>query len=97
MSEDLQVKFLTLFKQHPLCVVDFVKVNGDVRVMTCTLDPSLLPIQEEKEKKERKKPQGSIAAFDVNKKDWRAFKVSSVRKFSIITETGEEVVAYTKE
>ena len=97
MSEDLQVKFLTFFKQNRYCVVDFVKVNGEVRVMTCSLDPSILPVQEQKEST-RKKSHDTLAVYDTTRKDWRAFKVASVRKFSSLNpDTGEEVVLYSKE
>ena len=99
MSEDLQTTLLTLFSQNSVCVVDFNKVNGERRIMTCTLDSSLLPIKEEKaEKKERKHSTVSIAAYDINKQDWRAFRVDSVNKLSTIDpNTGIETVLYSKE
>ncbi len=97
MSEEILVKFLTLFKQHKTLVVDFTKVNGDFRSMTCTLDESLLPIKEAKEKKERKLPHDSLAVYDRNACGWRSFKVASVISISVVDEAGNFQKLYTKE
>ena len=48
--------------------VTFTKINGDERVMTCTLQPDNLPkqvVKEGEEKKERviKNPENSLAVF----------------------------------
>lgn len=84
MSEDLLVKFLTLFKQNSILVVDFNKVDGEKRVMTCSLDPSVLPVKEEKETtKTRKVSHDSLAVYDILKKDWRAFRVASVNSIAV--------------
>ena len=95
MSEDLQVKFLTFFKQYKQCIVDFTKVNGDRRIMTCSLDESLLPKQDVIVESTRKKPQGSIAVFDLTAQAWRSFKVSSVKQFIGIEADGQQNILYT--
>lgn len=59
--------------------VTFTKVNGESRVMPCTLDPKRLPptpIKENAVKKERK--QDAISVWCLDKNEWRSFKVMNV-------------------
>ena len=70
------------------CEVTFTKVNGDTRVMKCTLNMDLIP--------SNKKPKGddtpelregldsilkAIRVFDTGLEDWRSFKVETVKNF----------------
>jgi len=70
------------------CEVTFTKVNGDTRVMKCTLNMGLIP--------DNKKPKGddtpelreglenilkAIRVFDTGLEDWRSFKVETVKNF----------------
>lgn len=60
--------------------VSFVKVDGSERTMTCTLNPDLLPpVIVTENKKERKKPVGSIAVFETDLKAWRSFRTADVK------------------
>ena len=66
-----------------VCTVTFTKVNGEERVMECTLMDSAIP--------ESKRPKDDstgvqrtinvISAFDVRKADWRSFRVENVKEF----------------
>ena len=69
-----------------ICLVEFTKVNGDPRVMKCTLMSDKLPAPKPvhpaetrhpvlAEKKERKENTTVISVFDVDKNDWRSFRV----------------------
>lgn len=65
--------------------VHFVKVNGESRVMKCTLMPRLLPesfvkSQEEQdsEKNYHRENPNVIAAWDIEQRGWRSFRVDSV-------------------
>lgn len=77
--------------RHNVIEVTFTKVNGEQRVMRCTLRENLLPktyvenINEQKEEKEfhRNNP-NVIAAWDVQKGGWRSFRVDSVEYLQII-------------
>lgn len=61
--------------------VTFTKVDGTDRVMRCTLNPNYLPKVELVEgKKERKKPEDTLAVFDLDKNEWRSFKIRSVKE-----------------
>jgi hypothetical protein len=63
--------------------VHFNKVNGEERVMRCTLRPDMLPPQYKEEIQEEKdfhsKNQDVIAAWDVQKGGWRSFRIDSVK------------------
>ena len=64
--------------------VTFTKINGDERVMTCTLHPDNLPkpvIKEGEDKKERviKNPENSLAVFDTKAEGWRSFVIRNIK------------------
>lgn len=61
--------------------VSFTKVNGDTRIMECTLKHDLLPVADmPKKKTDRvKKPNDKVlSVWDVNAKGWRSFRVENV-------------------
>ena len=69
--------------------VTFNKVNGDERVMTCTLSPNLIPEQFKPSEKDDQANQQSdniemertsLAVYDVNAKGWRSFRWANVKK-----------------
>ena len=66
-----------------VCEVSFTKVNGDKRVMTCTLVESMLPKKEStsEDKPTRKQNENALAVFDVNANGWRSFRWDSVTDF----------------
>ena len=69
--------------------ITFIKKDGTVRVMKCTLMPDSLPVVEAKPLAEGKQPRKesttSIRVFDLEKNEWRSFATTSVTKveFSI--------------
>lgn len=62
--------------------VEFDKVNGQRRLMRCTLRQDMLPpsyLQEvDKEKTFHKENPDVIAVWDINKQAWRSFRIDSV-------------------
>ena len=64
--------------------VTFTKKDGDQRIMTCTLDNTLLPVVEVVEGAEPKKPRvlknpnNTLSVYDTNAKGWRSFVVENV-------------------
>ena len=68
-----------------ICEVTFTKVNGDLRVMRCTLNPSLMPVFESTEadgsKKSKKENPNALAVFDVTADGWRSFKWDLLKEF----------------
>jgi hypothetical protein len=68
-----------------ICTVSFTKVNGETRDMKCTLIENFIP--------EKQRPSGNlqniqyseevIRVFDVDKQEWRSFKVNLVNSIQI--------------
>jgi len=67
-----------------ICKVVFTKVNGEDRIMHCTLEESMLPPQIDLEEViQKKKPNPDVlAVWDVEAKGWRSFRWDSVKEFS---------------
>lgn len=63
------------------CRVIFKKINGEERDMQCTLNMQFIP--EDKQPKTGKEyADDVIRAFDVNKQEFRSFRVENVISFS---------------
>tara|TARA_B100000749_G_scaffold4100_1_gene3331 strand:- start:340 stop:597 length:258 start_codon:yes stop_codon:yes gene_type:complete len=57
--------------------ITFTKVNGDERIMDCTLQEHMIP---ETSGSNRKENEEVLPVFDINKAEWRSFRVDSVTK-----------------
>lgn len=72
--------------QNGICEVEFTKVNGETRVMKCTLDPSIIPVATKDDpltqKKVRAINEEVLPVWDVNKEQWRSFRVENVTRFN---------------
>ena len=71
--------------QAQVCRVVFKKINGEERDMSCTLMETALPKATKdplSQKKVRAVNEAVIVAWDVNKDDYRAFRVENVVSFS---------------
>jgi hypothetical protein len=67
-----------------ICRVAFTKTNGDMRVMYCTLQESVLPAApEESSETTRKRSEDVVSAWDVEKNAWRSFRVDSITDFGV--------------
>ena len=72
--------------------VEFIKADGTLREMRCTLDWARIPDDKQpkatgpidgivKESKQRKEPDlHSMRVFDLDKNEWRSFKMERVQK-----------------
>lgn len=72
--------------RHNVVVVTFTKVNGEERIMTCTLLASHIPnasTQNGELLVETKTASNNIAVWDINANGWRSFRVSNVKNISI--------------
>lgn len=61
--------------------VTFTKVDGTVREMWCTRDPSLIPETFEKSEVERKVNESVLSVWDMEKEGWRSFRKDSIISF----------------
>lgn len=68
--------------RHYVIEVSFTKVNGENRIMRCTLRPDLLPEDyaehADREKEFHASNPDTITVWDVQKGGWRSFHISSV-------------------
>lgn len=68
------------------CIVTFEKVNGDLRKMVCTLNPSMIPVVESNDISE-KRPKADnpdvLPVYDVEANGWRSFRWNSLKEFSL--------------
>jgi hypothetical protein len=67
------------------CVVEFTKVNGEVRTMPCTLDPQIVPpapepkvLAEGEVLKIKKHNPDVMSVWCLDKKEWRSFRIANV-------------------
>ena len=75
----------TLLKQHVL-EITFTKVNGETRVMPCTLRADRLPpkpITEDSGTSRTKVP-GVVSVFCTDKNEWRSFRFENLKTWKIV-------------
>ena len=72
--------------QNQICVVEFVKVNGDSRTMVCTLKESLLPENVSIVVPPKQENEDVLATWDVQAEGWRSFRIDSVKSFRNLEE-----------
>lgn len=68
------------------CRVIFKKVNGEERDMVCTLQENVVPSATKtdplSQEKVRKISEEVIPVWDVNKEQWRSFRIDSIISFT---------------
>jgi hypothetical protein len=78
-----------LLSQNVL-TVDFTKLNGDKRVMTCTLRDDMKPRATKddalSQKKVREVSDAVVSVWDVNAKGWRSFRYERINAVDIVDE-----------
>ena len=72
MNRNILIEALT---KHE-CTVTFTKVNGETRVMPCTLKEDVIPKQEPKGTK--KLNEAVVSVWCLDKKEWRSFRLDNV-------------------
>lgn len=68
-----------------ICKVTFTKINGEERIMYCTLNESMIPKSDETttEHKRTKKDNPEVqSVYDVKAPGWRSFKWDSLKDFT---------------
>ena len=64
--------------------VTFTKINGEERVMPCTLQEHLIPRKESNDSNGKKAKETNLTVWCTDKNEWRSFRVSSVTRVSVI-------------
>lgn len=79
-------QYIALLKSS-VCKVTFTKVNGDTRVMRCTLVRDMIPTNVTPkvfdDEKVEAGPSEVIRVFDLTAQGWRSFKVANVTEFTV--------------
>ena len=88
-------KMIQLLREG-VCKVNFTKLSGEVRDMTCSLNFDFIP-DDKMPKGELQRPgevtaHSAIRAFDTDLQEWRSFRVSSVNMFQLLKPVEDEVV-----
>jgi hypothetical protein len=66
------------------CVIEFTKVNGEVRTMPCTLKAELIPpapvkiLTEGEVPKVKKENPEIMSVWCLDKKEWRSFRIANI-------------------
>jgi hypothetical protein len=61
--------------------VTFFKLNGEERVMRCTLDEQHIPQEKLPKGTGKSTSDATISVFDLDKQDWRSFRFDSIKEF----------------
>ena len=80
--------------EQNVVVVDFTKLNGDKRVMTCTLREDMKPraVKDDamSQKKVREVSDAVVSVWDVNAQGWRSFRYDRINAVDVVDEYKQE-------
>ena len=85
------MKRTTLIKnlQKRAMRITFTKVNGEERIMDCSLQEHIVPETSESNRKQNKE---ILPVFDINKGEWRSFRLDSVTNIEVLEYQDNEVL-----
>ena len=73
-----------ILKANTTVEVTFTKVNGENRVMDCTLHESILPkIELVLEHSKKAQNDSIISVWDINQNGWRSFRIANLVDYRI--------------
>ena len=85
---------LKLLLEQNVLVVNFTKLDGDTRIMACTLREDMKPKQVVKEGTTKKVNDSVINVWDVNAQGWRSFRYDRMNSAEIVEIYREEWFRY---
>jgi hypothetical protein len=62
--------------------VIFTKKDGTERIMNCTLNEKFIPKEKAPKNTGKKESEDVIAVFDLDKNDWRSFRIENLVQFT---------------
>lgn len=78
-------ELLNALRGKPAPYITFTKVDGEQRRMWCTLNDTYIPdASKPKNEKPLKENDSVIRVFDLDKQEWRSFRVENVTKLDYI-------------
>ena len=91
LDPDKQRAYIKELLASDILRVSFTKVNGDSRKMYCTLQDEFVPEHKKYFSESKKNNLEVLAVFDMEKADWRSFRMDSITAFEIVR---EETLSY---
>jgi hypothetical protein len=85
-TQDRKQMLIGFLKDYKVQVT-FTKVNGEKRVMNCTLKEDLIPIALDNtvyQAKPKSVNPNTIAVYDLDKNDWRSFRIDSITETKLL-------------
>lgn len=77
--------------QSNICEVTFTKINGEQRVMPCTLKSDVVPpspapkiLAEGEVAKVKKSNPETMSVWCIDKKEWRSFRIANVTEVKVL-------------
>lgn len=75
LSSDVATRdFLEAFLNENLVLIEFYKMNGDLRLMLCTTASAYAPMDMENDFEEINNSGNTFTVYDLEKGGWRRFK-----------------------
>ncbi len=85
ISEKQQnMRSLVDFLHEGVVSVHFRKKDGSTRVMKCTLNGKRIPESKHPKGTGKASNSGVLPVFDLEKHEWRSFRVDSVEKYEVL-------------
>lgn len=76
---DTNTDYIKELLRNAILKVTFNKVNGDERIMNCTLCREIIPTEQQEERKKNLNIDSTtIRVWDTDKNDWRSFILENV-------------------
>ena len=72
--------WLKTLLQEQKITVEFVKKDGSVRKMVCTLSESKIPVEKVPKNVGKKQNDEILAVFDIENNGWRSFRWDSIQR-----------------
>ena len=81
-SEEERKTIILQMLQEGVCTVTFTKVDGETRVMPCTLDTTLMPARTVTESTavQRSFKPLTLSVWCTDQNEWRSFRVANVTR-----------------
>ena len=88
---DRKQSYITTILGHDIVRVTFTKVDGSKREMYCTLQNEFIPGHKQYYSDGEGSPrsnqgESTVSVFDLEKTDWRSFRIDSIKDFGIVRE-----------
>jgi WYL_2, Sm-like SH3 beta-barrel fold len=80
MDRDVLIDLL----RKNIAEVTFTKVNGEERVMPCTLQEHLIPKKESNDSNVKNSKDTNLTVWCTDKNEWRSFRISSVTRVTVL-------------